>query len=223
MRGAIMRLALVAVAACAISVGCAAQQKASGSGTITVSPPAMTLTSSTLTPDQAGVAYTSTLTATGGTAPYSWTATSTLPPGLTLSSAGVLSGTPTAAGGYNITVSVSDSSKPPMTVTGAVSLVITPTTLTLTTFTLSGAQQGVPYTATLSAQGGTPPYTWTITAGALPPGLSLSAAGVISGTPTLAGSYNFTATCTDSGTPAAQVIKKVVMKLPITPSKAGTN
>jgi hypothetical protein len=55
---------------------------------------------------------------------------------------------------------------------------------------------GLAYSAALSATGGTPPYTWSVQAGALPPGLSLSAAGVISGTPAAEGDYTFKVRCT---------------------------
>jgi hypothetical protein len=64
--------------------------------------------------------------------------------------------------------------------------------LVITTQSLPAATVGVPYSATLTATGGIPPYTWTVISGSLPPGLSLSSAGVISGTPTTAGTYNFT-------------------------------
>src|SRR5439155_20025642 len=51
---------------------------------------------------------------------------------------------------------------------------------------------GTPYSQALSAAGGTAPYTWTVTAGAVPAGLTLSSAGVLSGTPTASGTANFT-------------------------------
>jgi large repetitive protein len=64
------------------------------------------------------------------------------------------------------------------------------------TTTLPGATHGVPYTATLNAQSGTSPVTWSLSAGTLPVGLALSAAGGISGTPTTAGTSNFTVAAT---------------------------
>jgi hypothetical protein len=71
--------------------------------------------------------------------------------------------------------------------------------LAVTTTTLPNAFINVPYSATLSATGGTPPYTWAITAGALPAGLTLSPAGVISGTPPKTGSVSgFTVQVTDT-------------------------
>ncbi len=75
--------------------------------------------------------------------------------------------------------------------------------LTVTTTSLPGADVGTAYSQILAASGGTPPYTWTITVGALPAGLHLNqATGVISGTPTTKGTSNFTVKATDSAKPA---------------------
>jgi hypothetical protein len=60
------------------------------------------------------------------------------------------------------------------------------------------AQQGNPYSQALTAVGGVPPYTWSIADGALPPGLSLSGIGDVTGTPTNLGAFTFTARVTDS-------------------------
>ena len=76
--------------------------------------------------------------------------------------------------------------------------------LAVTTTGLAAATVSVPYTAQLGAQGGTPPYTWALTAGGLPPGLSLSAPGLISGSPAATGSYSFTAAVTDGASSPAQ-------------------
>ncbi len=67
-----------------------------------------------------------------------------------------------------------------------------------TTFAAPPAGQvGVAYTDTLTATGGTAPYTWSVNAGSLPPGITLSSAGVLAGTPTTAGSYPFTVNVID--------------------------
>ena len=79
-------------------------------------------------------------------------------------------------------------------------------TLTLTTAaSLPGGTAGTAYTTTLQASGGTTPYSWSMSSGALPAGLTLAArTGVISGTPTTAGTFSFTAKVTDSTAPTAQ-------------------
>jgi hypothetical protein len=75
----------------------------------------------------------------------------------------------------------------------------------ISTSSLPGATVGSPYSATLTAGGGNGPYMWSITSGALPPGLSLSSSGVISGTPTTTGTYNFTIQVVDQLGAAASV------------------
>ncbi len=143
--------------------------------------------------------YTTTLQATGGVLPYSWAKTAgTLPAGLTVSSSGVISGTPTAAGtATGLVFQVSDSASHTAS-TSPLSLTITAATgPTVTTSSLPSGTQNVSYSTTLAATGGTTPYTWTKTSGTLPAGLSLASNGVISGTPTVAGTQSglvFTAT-----------------------------
>src|SRR5260370_9772335 len=76
---------------------------------------------------------------------------------------------------------------------------LTPSGLSITTSSLSGATVGTAYSATLQASGGTSPDTWSVSIGALPAGLSLAAlTGVISGTPTASGSSSFTIQAADS-------------------------
>lgn len=75
---------------------------------------------------------------------------------------------------------------------------------------LQGGVTGTAYSETVTAQGGTSPYTFTITSGALPTGCTMSSGGVVSGTPTAAGIYSFTIQVTDTnghtGTQSFQVI-----------------
>ena len=85
-----------------------------------------------------------------------------------------------------------------------------PGPLTITTTSLANGTQNVPYSASLAANGGTPPYTWSITSGSLPTGLGLdSGTGVISGTPTATGAFSFTVKVTDSASPAQTATKSL--------------
>jgi hypothetical protein len=152
--------------------------------------------------------YTATLAGIGGTTPYSWSVTvGSLPAGLSLNaSTGTISGTPTAAGTTSFTVTVTDATPTTTTPPGpfvasrSLSITVRPASLTITTMSLPDAQAGKPYAATVTAIGGTSPYTWSITSGSLPRGLSLDpATGVISGTPTRPpGTYSFVVTVTDA-------------------------
>jgi hypothetical protein len=81
------------------------------------------------------------------------------------------------------------------TASATLSLVVAPE-LEVTTTSLPEAEVGVAYSATLTATGGLPPYTWTATG--LPAGLSCSPAGVISGTPTAAGTDPVVVTVTSA-------------------------
>jgi hypothetical protein len=80
----------------------------------------------------------------------------------------------------------------------------TPPPLAISTSTLDGATPGTSYTQSLSATGGRPPYSWSVTSGALPSGLTLSSSGTISGTPTSAGTFAFTVQVSDSSTPSPE-------------------
>ncbi|MGI8858490.1 MAG: putative Ig domain-containing protein [Thermomicrobiales bacterium] len=72
-----------------------------------------------------------------------------------------------------------------------------PQSLTLAPATLPNGTLTIPYSQTITASGGTVPYSFAITSGALPPGLTLATSGALSGTPTSAGSFAFTITATD--------------------------
>jgi hypothetical protein len=164
----------------------------------------VTITTTSLPPGNIAIFYDSQLMATGGTAPYNWSLTSTsgpLPPGLSLTPAtGVISGTPTTTGSYPITVQVADSESTPATATAAFTITIDTTPLLqVTTTSLPAGTQGVYYTNPVAATGGVPPYSWSITTGPLPAGLTLSGTGVIAGTPNgSSGSFPITVQVTDT-------------------------
>jgi hypothetical protein len=177
----------------------------SASAVVTLIPPVQ-ITTTSLPGGTAGTAYNASLAATGGVAPYTWSAVSGLPAGLSLSATGTISGTPTTAGSYNVTVKVTDAAA--YQATAVVAIVIAAAAcgscqpLGITTASVPAGTVGSAYSATLAASGGTSPYTWSISAGQLPPGLTLaSATGVISGTPSSAGAYSLTAMVTDSASP----------------------
>ena len=159
-------------------------------------PPAVAIGPATLPDGVAGTAYTLTLSANNGTGPYSFSvASGALPPGLTLSSSGALTGTPTKGGTFTFSVRATAAGASPGTRTYTVKIV-----LTVTPTSLPAGTTGVAYSQPLTAVGATAPVTWTVSAGALPPGLAIGADGVVTGTPTQAGSYSFTATAGDAST-----------------------
>jgi hypothetical protein len=153
-----------------------------------------------------GVPYTGSIGVSGGSAPYACSLTTgSLPPGLALGANCAITGTPTTVGTSDFTVTVTDSNTPMNTITGPISMTIVPGSLKLTLSTLPDATVGTPYTATIGVTGGTAPYTCTQTGGTLPAGLTLSAACVVSGTPTAAGSNTMQVKVTDSSNPAETV------------------
>jgi len=166
---------------------------------------ALTIVTTTLAGAALNVSYSQTLTASGGTPPYTWslaTGSGPLPTGLSLTSAGLITGTPTSAGTFMFTVLVTDSAS--VTETQQLSITVT-AGLMITTAAALNATLNTTYTETLAASGGKAPYTWAITSGALPGGLTLSAAGVITGTPNAPGTFTFTVTVTDSSSATASL------------------
>ena len=166
---------------------------------VTATPPVtpVIVTASPLATGAAGTSYNVSLEAVGGTSPYTWTLSSgTLPAGLSLSSAGILSGTPTVAGTNtsNFTLQVEDSK----TTTGTKAFSLSISDLRVVTTTLPTAVKSVPFIHQLNGSGGNAPHAWSVSTGTLPSGITLSSAGVLSGTPTSAGSSSFTLRLTDA-------------------------
>lgn len=173
--------------------------------TVTVATPTISLTPSSLPNPKVGAAYGSvSFSATGGTGPYTFAVTNgALPAGMTLSTAGVLSGTPTAGGSFpTITVTATDANGG--TGTRDYTLTVTAPTISLSPTTLPAGAFGVAYpTQTIVATGGTGPYTFEF-APMLPNGMTFNTAtGAVAGTPTQSGYFLFAVKVTDSSTGAA--------------------
>jgi uncharacterized protein (TIGR03437 family) len=183
---------------------------------LVIAPPALVISTTSLLPaGKVNTGYSTSLGATGGIPPYTnWTISNgTLPQGLTLSSAGVLSGTPTTAGAYSFTIQLTDSAggtaSAPFQLNIVAGLAITNGS------PLPDGKVNTAYSLSLTASGGTPPYSnWTISSGTLPPGLTLSSAGVLSGTATTAGICSFTVQASDSAGAFASVPFQLTITLP---------
>ena len=147
------------------------------------------------------VPYSQVFTATGGIGPYNWSA-SNLPPGLMMSASGILNGAPTTTGNYLITVTVTDSTQ--STASLQLQLVIA-TGFIITTTAVPNGTVGVAYSALIQTSGATGNVTLTVSPSTifgqsiLPPGLTLSPGGNLTGTPLAAGTYGFTVLAMDQG------------------------
>lgn len=150
-------------------------------------------TTTTLPSGTVGLPYNFTLFGQGGIKPVTWTATG-LPAGLSVTTEsdaiagqnnyiGHITGTPTTAGTSTLTVTLTDSTSPTNLIKTSQSLSLTiDAGLTIATGSLPVGTPGSAYSATLAGVGGNPPYTWSITSGSLPSGMSMSSSGVFSGT-----------------------------------------
>ena len=187
-----------------------------------------------LTGATVGTAYSTTLQATGGASPYTWAVTAgSLPPGLSLNTAtGELSGTPSSAGAFPVSVTATDAHGVTSQAQN-LSLQVVPAGLAITTTSLPDATEGAAYSQTLQASGGTAPYTWFLAGGSLPAGLSLNpATGEISGTLAKAalqgqakavGSFSFDVIASDAGTPPqTSVVQTLSIQVLAEPAVAGT-
>ncbi|CAH0153652.1 putative Ig domain-containing protein [Stenotrophomonas lactitubi] len=165
-----------------------------------IPPPTILVNPATVPGATVAVAYNQTLSASGGTAPYSFAITAgALPAGLSLNTGtGALTGTPTAAGTFNFTVTATDANS--FTGSRAYTLAVAPPVILIAPSALTGGTVGAAYSESIIASGGIATYSYAITAGALPAGLTLSSTGSLSGTPTAGGTFNFTVTATSSST-----------------------
>jgi len=184
--------------------------------------PLLITSTSPLPSGTVGRAYSIPLHGQGGSIPYTWSLTSgTIPPGLTLGSAGSLTGTPTQAGDYTFTLTLTDASN--HTVSAPFTLTIASTFAITTPSPLTPGAVGVAYSAQINVTATTGPYTFGVAAGSsLPAGLSLGTSsatpsGALSGTPTAAGNFTFTVVAADSANHnASQTYTLTIAAAPIT-------
>ena len=164
-----------------------------------------------------GTSYSNYVITIGGTPKYTFAlaAGDTLPDGLKLNTAtGLVSGKPKVYGTFNFTVTATDSTTPtPQISTQSESITIVPTAVAIKTAKLPRAIVAKSYSDSLAATGGAPPYTWSTSAGTLPPGLTLGTDGTVQGIPTTIGSFTFTVEVTDSYDPADTATRTVTLSV----------
>ena len=192
---------------------------------IGAAPPTLTITTnSPLPPGTVTQSYNFTLTASGGTGADTWDLFSgSLPAGLNLSPAGVISGTPTATGTSSPTFRVKDSGNPQQIATKQLSITINnPAPPNITTTSLPAGTFNVAYNQTLGVTGGIAPLTWGVISGGLPDGLSLNTStGQISGTPTSTGTFGFTVQVSDAIPQSDTQVLSITINPPPPPSITG--
>lgn len=197
----------------------ASPSRGGGGGGVPTPPPSpLVILTTTMPNGNIGTRYVQFITSSGGLGtPHQFRLVSgKLPSGLSMASSfgvnsTVVSGTPTTLGTSSFTVQVQDQTG--HTATQALGITVdSPLPLVINTPgpTLTPGTVGVSYSAFLFAQGGIQPFTWAIVAGQLPPGLRLSG-NIISGTPTTAGTFTFTARVSDSGGQQASIVLSIAI------------
>ncbi|KAA9111306.1 putative Ig domain-containing protein [Microbacterium rhizomatis] len=165
-------------------------------------------------PAVAGEAYSFPFTTSGFPAPDISLTAGSLPPGLSLSVDGVLSGTPTQAGTFEFTVTASNGFDPDASLPVSIEVSTTPTIAGSPPAAVTGTAYAYPFTTS-----GFPAPHVSLTAGSLPPGLTLAADGTLSGTPTQTGSFAFTVTASNGTAPDASLpVTLNVNAAPVIPS-----
>ncbi|MGJ5815105.1 beta strand repeat-containing protein [Paludibaculum fermentans] len=162
--------------------------------------PFPTFPASTLPGGTVGSPYSASVAASGGTNPFTYALESgNLPPGVNIGTSGAFTGTPTTAGTFNFMLRATDANG--AVVTQSFAIVVAPApVLTINPPTLPAGYLGTAYSASLSVSGFSAAFAFSVSAGSLPPGITLGTNGVFQGTPTQAGLFSFTARAQAAGT-----------------------
>lgn len=173
-------------------------------------PVRLEITTGALAPATIGVPYQASIAVSGGRAPYTYRVIGTLPPGISLAASGALSGSPSESGIYTFSIQATD-------VTGVSALKTF--TIDVSSLRYSGANpleipSAEPLSVALPVEGGASPVRWERLSGVLPPGVSLSAAGVLTGTTSNPGRYVVVLRMTDAAGRTAQVELPLVVLTP---------
>ncbi len=170
-------------------------------------PAGIVITTPTVLPSASlNQAYTQMFLEHGGVGQVTWVG-DTLPPGLNLTTNGILTGTPTQTGSFNLSITANDTSASPQSTTVQFTLQVNNSPLTITTTSLPNGLVGAAYNNPIVTTGGTQPVFFSLTTASFPPGLTITQpaqgtqTGALAGTPTTAGTYNFSETVTDSSIP----------------------
>ncbi len=194
--------AVTATTTVTVTATSTAETSASGTATLTIVPPAIappvtvTVTPATDTVTSAATVQFSALVTNTSNVAVTWSTSAG-----TISSTGLYTAPTVSA---NTSATVTATSVGQTTASGTASLTITPPPpppLVITTSLLPGATSGTAYSTPLAATGGTAPYTWSLTTGSLPTGLTVPSRGSLSGTPSQTGTFSFTVQVADSGSP----------------------
>ena len=190
----------------AFSVTASADGKTSPVRELTIVVRPMEIATSSLPEAPLYAAYWEKLTAVGGRGTLAWSvASGALPPGLNLTSAGAVSGRPTAPGSYTFAATVVDQSVPKQSATRTFTIIVTP--MTIVTSSLPDGRKGAWYSTQLVASGGKPTLAWSVAGGVLPTGLKLSSAGRITGYPKATGTWTFTVKVVDASVPRNEALR----------------
>ena len=180
---------------------------------------ALNITTATFPGGSVGSAYPqTTVVASGGKTPYTWSVVSgALPPGLSLNATtGAISGTPTSSGAFIFIISVTDAGGQSVQKQYSISIASSGSPLSITTSNLSGTV-GTAFSQSVAASGGVAPYTFSLSSGSLPAGLTLASSGLISGTPTASGTTSVVVKATDSGSGSSQQTSTATITIAVNP------